>query len=70
MGSDNEANAIGNSEAVGQTAFENPRLGQAINGLLQQAVEMRDATRPQIQPKLQRREEFVRENAPMYNPFY
>jgi hypothetical protein len=70
MGSDNEANAIGNSEAVGQTAFENPRLGQAVNGLLQQAVEMRDATRPQIQPKLQRREEFVRENAPMYNPFY
>lgn len=54
MGSDNTANAMGNSIAAGETATE-PSQG---------AFEMMDATRPMEQPELQRVQDFISRMAP------
>ena len=54
MGSDNSANAMGNSIAAGETATE-PSQG---------AFEMMDATRPMEQPELQRVQDFISRMAP------
>jgi hypothetical protein len=54
MGSDNTANAVGNSIAAGETATQ-PSQG---------AFEMMDATRPMEQPELQRVQDFISRMAP------
>jgi hypothetical protein len=54
MGSDNTANAVGNSIAAGETATQ-PSQG---------AFEMMDATRPTEQPELQRVQDFISRMAP------
>lgn len=54
MGSDNAANAVGMGEAVGMSAVA-PTQG---------AFDMRDATRPQIKPSLQRVQDFMQRQAP------
>ena len=54
MGSETAANAVGNAEATAQAAVDSN----------QAAVEMREATRMQVQPNLQRVQEFIRTQAP------
>jgi hypothetical protein len=54
MGSETAANAVGNAEATAQAAVD----------LSQAAVEMREATRMQVQPNLQRVQEFIQRQAP------
>jgi hypothetical protein len=54
MGSDNTANAVGNSIAAGETATQ-PSQG---------AFEIMDATRPMEQPELQRVQDFISRMAP------
>jgi len=60
MGPDVTASAIGNSEAVAQEAVTPSRIDLATQSMLQKAREMRDATRPQVQPRLQTAEQAVR----------
>jgi hypothetical protein len=54
MGSETAANAVGNAEATAQAAVDPS----------QAAVEMREATRMQVQPNLQRVQEFIQRQAP------
>jgi hypothetical protein len=59
MGSNNQANAVGNSEATADI-ITSERLRNALNGVTQQAYELRDATRPMEQPQLQRTQDLMR----------
>lgn len=65
MGPDVAASAAGNSEAVAQEAVTPSRIDLATESMLQKAREMRDATRPQIQPRLQTTEQAIR-NQPLF----
>jgi len=65
MGSDTEANAVGNSQATADY-IQSARLREALNGVTQQSSELRDATRPMEQPYLQRTQNVIGAN--MYNP--
>jgi hypothetical protein len=59
MGSNTQANAVGNSEATADI-ITSERLRNALNGVTQQAYELRDATRPMEQPQLQRTQDLMR----------
>lgn len=59
MGSNTQANAVGNSEATADI-ISSERLRNALNGVTQQAYELRDATRPMEQPQLQRTQDLMR----------
>ena len=54
MGSETAANAVGNAEATAQAAVD-PN---------QSSLALKDATRMQVQPNLQRVQEFIRNQAP------
>jgi len=68
MGSNNQANAVGNSEATADI-ITSERLRNALNGVTQQAYELRDATRPMEQPQLQRTQDLMR-NAGAGRPLF
>jgi hypothetical protein len=68
MGSNTQANAVGNSEATADI-ITSERLRNALNGVTQQAYELRDATRPMEQPQLQRTQDLMR-NAGAGRPLF
>jgi hypothetical protein len=68
MGSNTQANAVGNSEATADI-ITSERLRNALNGVTQQAYELRDATRPMQQPQLQRTQDLMR-NAGAGRPLF
>jgi len=68
MGSNTQANAVGNSEATADI-ITSERLRNALNGVTQQAYELRDATRPMKQPQLQRTQDLMR-NAGAGRPLF
>lgn len=68
MGSNNQANAVGNSEATADIVTSE-RLRNALNGVTQQAYDLRDATRPMEQPQLQRTQDLMR-NAGTVRPLF
>jgi hypothetical protein len=59
LGSNTQANAVGNSEATADI-ISSERLRNALNGVAQQAYELRAATSPMEQPQLQRTQDLPR----------